>query len=110
MELGRFGLKFCFLNEDLNEESTEISVYGLAEIYNERGRHLASWKPDILWSSLIFQKLLDSKVDLYSVPTTKLLEIVFNTGYKLKLHDNSDNYETMMISYITKRGKSPVIV
>lgn len=75
----------------------------------ENGEVISTWDQKDNWSSLAFQKVLNATVKKYSIPHEKLLEIEFNQGLVLQLHDDTDQYEVMQI-YFDDKTKATCII
>ncbi|RAV60841.1 hypothetical protein DBT42_09310, partial [Aerococcus urinae] len=67
------------------------------------------WNQQTNWSSLDFQKGLNATVESYAVPNDKILEIRFDKGLALQVHDDLDHYETMQI-YFSDESRSMIVV
>lgn len=97
--LGKYDVQFTFLVD------TTIAVQGDVTLLN--GETVISIYESENWSSLSFQKLLMVPVVRYSVPNDRLLQIEFENGLVLQIHDSSDQYESFQI---TKKSSSEIIV
>jgi len=97
---GRYDVQFRF------GSGTCIAVQGDITLLN-RNRELGRWTEDGNWSSLAFQQLLNIPVTNYSVPNDRLLQIEFDNGLLLQVHDSSEQYESFQI---TKEGENEMIV
>jgi hypothetical protein len=75
----------------------------------ENGRPISAWDDQTKWTSLSFQKLLNVTVKSYSVSNDRLLEINFENGLTLQLHDDSEQYEAMQI-YFDDKTKDTIII
>jgi hypothetical protein len=75
----------------------------------ENGKVIATWNQQTNWSSLDFQKVLNATVESYAVPNDKILEIRFDKGLALQVHDDLDHYETMQI-YFSDESRSMIVV
>ena len=88
--LGRYDVQFHF------GSGRSICVQSHVEVW-EADVLIARWDEENNWTSQLFQKLLNAKVQEYSVPNDRLLKIKFEGNIVLHLHDNSDQYESMQI-------------
>lgn len=75
----------------------------------QKNQIIATWDEEKNWSSLEFQKLLNARVESYSVPDENTLEIKFKDDLVLQIHDDSDQYEAMQI-YFDDKNKPAIII
>ena len=94
--LGRYDVQFRFGSKTL------IAVQNRATLL-ENGETIGAWDEETNWTSLAFQRLLNLRVESYSVPNDRLLEIRFYGGLALHLHDDSDQFESI---HIYPRGET----
>jgi hypothetical protein len=73
-----------------------IRAEGRIEVQKD-GVAIAIWTDVDQWTSVAFQPLLTAQVTGYKVTNDRLLTINFNDGFNLLLHDDSDQYETILI-------------
>ena len=90
IRIGRYDVQFHF------NSGRGIYLQGDAEILND-GIVIARWTESTGWSTLAFQQLLNATISGYSVINEKLLEIRFEIGLSLYLHDSFDQYESMQV-------------
>ena len=88
--LGRYDVQLHFGSR------TRIAVQSRATLL-EGGKIIAAWDEKKNWTTLEFQRLLNDPVEGYSVPDDRTLEISFKSGLVLRLHDDSDQFESMQI-------------
>jgi hypothetical protein len=88
--IGRSDVQFRFGSK------RHMCSQGLVEVFHD---HLlvASWNVEAGWSSIEFQRLLHCAIENYNLLDERRLEIVFDGGLALHLHDNSDEFETIQI-------------
>jgi len=101
ISLGRYDVQFVF------DCKSTISLQSRATVLFN-GSEISAWTEDG-WSSLDFQKLLNQTVVGYSVPNDRVIEVQFDSGFTLQLHDDSDQYESMQI-YPPKPDNTIVII
>lgn len=88
--IGRYDVQFRF------GSGRSINVQSDVQIL--RNQHvIAEWNDSKGWSTTAFHELLNARVTGYAVAHEKLLEVSFEGFLLLKLHDNSDQYESMQI-------------
>lgn len=88
--LGRYDVQFLF------GSGTRICVQSLVEVF--AGEELVStWEEERNWTTTAFQKLMNETVDSYAVLSKQTMEIRFQNGLRLSLHDNSTQYESLQI-------------
>lgn len=88
--LGRYDVQFLF------GSGTRICVQSLVEVF--QGEELvATWDDERNWTTSAFQKLLNATVNTYAVINTQTMEIRLQDGLRLRLHDNSTQYESLQI-------------
>jgi len=88
LRLGRYDVQFGF-------QKTSICVQGRVTLLRQ-GHEIATWSQSANWSSLSFQDLLNPVVTRASVINKDLLEIEFDNGLILHIHDGS-RYEVAQI-------------
>lgn len=90
IRVGRYDVQFHF------GSGRGINVQGNVDIL--KGAHvIAEWREEAGWSTVAFHKLLNTTVVGYRVPHERLLEIQFEGELVLRLHDSSEQYESMQI-------------
>jgi hypothetical protein len=89
--LGKYDVQFNF------DSGTSIGVQGRVNVL-DAGTVLSTWEANAGWSSLEFQRLLNSTVTECYVESLTLLVISLAGGLDVDLFDSSDQYETMQIS------------
>lgn len=98
--VGAFDVQFRFGSK------TAICVQSRVTLL-EQLTMIATWDEKTGWSALEFQKVLNVPVTGYSVPNDRLLEIQFQGGLALQVHDDSDQYESLQIY---PRGDSAAVI
>ncbi len=88
--IGRYNVRFIFFGE------RSINVEGDIEILDSQVV-CAKWDALNGWTSTAFQKLLNLPILTYRVSSHTCLEIAFENNLLLRLHDSSDQYESMQI-------------
>ena len=88
--LGRYDVQFLF------GSGTKICVQSLVEVF-EGDELVATWDEKRNWTTTAFQKLLNEMVESYAVLCEETMEIRFQNGLRLRLHDNSTQYESLQI-------------
>jgi hypothetical protein len=73
-----------------------ICVEGFAEVFNGEER-VSAWDQKRNWTNVAFQALLMATIDGYAVLDARMLEIRFQNGLRLRLHDNSTQFESLQI-------------
>ena len=58
---------------------------------------VATWDEERNWTTAAFQKLMNETVDRCVVLSKQTMEIRFQNGLQLRLHDNSTQYESLQI-------------
>lgn len=101
--LGRYDVQLNFDGSGL-----KICVQGPISLI-ENGKVVAKWNDKENWSSLVFQKLLNSIAESFSVRNKHLLEIKFSNGLVLQVHDDNPQYEVAQI-YFEDKSKPTIIV
>jgi len=74
----------------------QITVYSDIEIF-DRKTLIACWNEKSNWSTITFQKLLNTDIVSYEVINDRLLVIRFEGDIELHLKDSSDQYESIEI-------------
>ena len=88
--LGRSDVQFLF------GSGTRICVQSFVEVF--KGEELiATWDEEKNWNTGEFQKLLSATVDAYLVIDERVLEIRLQDKLRLRLHDNSTQFESLQI-------------
>ena len=100
--LGRYEVRFSFNGQ------TTIHLQSRATLL-QNGIEIATWDEEKNWSSLSFQQLLNQAVLGYLVPDNQLLEIQFTDSFLLRLHENSDHYESIQI-YFAGASEPAIII
>ena len=100
ISLGKYDVQFSFLVDTIIAVQSDVTL-----LKGETA--ISTWNESDNWSTLSFQELLNVPVTRYSVPNNKLLQIEFDNGLVLQIHDNLDQYESFQI---TKKGSSEIIV
>ena len=100
--LGRHDVQLNF-----DGSGIKICVQGTISLI-EDGKVIATWT-EHNWSSIDFQNILNATVESYAVPRENLLEIRFEDGLTMQLHDDSDQYETMQI-YFDDETRTTIII
>jgi hypothetical protein len=88
--LGRGDVQFLF------GSGIRICVQSLVEVLQEE-EVVATWDAERNWTTSAFQKLLMVTVDTYAVINERVMEIRLQDGLRLRLHDNSEQYESLQI-------------
>jgi hypothetical protein len=88
--LGRYDVQFLF------GSGTRICVQSLVEVFQDE-ELVAMWDDERNWTSSAVQKLLNATVDTYAVINRRTMEIMLQDGLRLRLHDNSTQYESLQI-------------
>ena len=88
--LGRYDVQFLF------GSGTRICVQSFVEVF-EGEKLVATWDEERNWTTTAFQKLMNETVDSYAVLSKQTMEIRFQNGLRLRLHDNSTQYESLQI-------------
>jgi len=88
--LGRGDVQFRFGSHRV------ICVQSQVEVY-DGDKLVSAWDPRTNWTNGAFQMLLMVAIDGYAVLDARLLEISFQGGLRLRLHDNSAEFESMQI-------------
>lgn len=101
--LGKYSIHFNF-----DDAGIVIYVEGRATV-KENGKIIAEWQQDSNWSSLAFQKIVDAIALRYTVVSEQLLEIEFQNGLTLEIHDDDKAYEAAQI-YFEDKSRKPVII
>lgn len=86
--LGRYDVQFLF------SSGTRICVQSLVEVF-EGEELVATWDEERNCTTTAFQKLM--MVDSCAVLSKQTMEIRFQNGLQLRLHDNSTRYESLQI-------------
>lgn len=97
--LGRYDVQFRF------RSGTNIAVQSDVTLL-DGDKQIATWSEAENWSSLSFQQVFNVKVSSYSVHDDRVLQIEFENGLILRLHDSSDQYESFQIT----RERGEIIV
>jgi hypothetical protein len=100
--LGGYDVQFVF------DSKTTIVVASRVSLF-EHNELVATWNPDINWSDLRFQSLLNTVVLGYSVINDQTLEIRFANNFSLRLYDESDQFESLQI-YFKGDSDSPIVI
>jgi hypothetical protein len=88
--LGRYDVQFLF------DSGRRICAQSFVEVF--QGEELvATWDEAKNWTATAFQKLLNVTVDSYAVMNEQVMEIRLHGGLRLRLHDNSTQYESLQI-------------
>jgi hypothetical protein len=88
--LGRYDVQFLF------GSGTRICAQSLVEVF--QGEELvAIWDEEKNWTTSAFQNLLNVTVDTYAVINERAMEIRLQDGMRLRLYDNSTQYESLQI-------------
>lgn len=98
--LDRFNLRIYF------ECGITFNIEGNVSIV-AGGSIVSTWNQADNWSTVEFQRLFSFPVSHYSVPHDRLLEIEFSNQTILRLHDESDQYESFLI---TRKDRDEIIV
>lgn len=101
--LGRYDIQLNFTGSGI-----KFCIQGNISLL-ENGKVIATWNEETNWSSLDFQKVLNATVESYAIPNEKLLEIRFDKGLILQIHDDSDQYEAMQI-YFDDESRSLIVI
>lgn len=88
--LGRYDVQFLF------GSGSSIAVQSLIEVFHG-DELIATWDEDVNWTSSNFQRLLNVSVTSYSVIDERVLEICLREEFRLRLHDNSEQFESVQI-------------
>ena len=88
--LGRYDVQFLFYS------GNRICVQNLVEVF-EGEELVATWDEERNWTTAAFQKLMNETVDRCVVLSKQTMEIRFQNGLQLRLHDNSTQYESLQI-------------
>ena len=97
-DLNFLGLGRRDIQLDFNGSGIKFCIQGNVTLL-ENGKVIATWNEQTNRSSLDFQKVLNATVESYAIPIEKLLEIRFDKGLTLQIHDDSDQYEAMQIYF-----------
>jgi len=73
-----------------------MCVQSLVEVF-EGEELVATWDEERNWTTTAFQKLMNETVDSCVVLSKQTMEIRFQSGLQLRLHDNSTQYESLQI-------------
>lgn len=73
-----------------------ICVQSSAEVF-EGEKLVSAWDQNNGWTNASFQRLLMVSVYAYVLRNERLLEIKFQDGLRLQLHDNSTQFESLQI-------------
>jgi hypothetical protein len=90
IRLGRYDVQFLFCS------GISIAVQSLIEVL-QGDELIATWDVELNWTSSNFQKLLNVTVISYSVIDERTLEIQLHEELRLRLHDDSEQYESLQI-------------
>ncbi len=101
--LGKYSIHFNF-----DDAGIVIYVEGRATLL-EHGKVIAEWQQDSNWTSLEFQKIVDAIAIRYKVVSENLLEIEFQHGLTLQIHDDDKAYEAAQIYFEDKSRKTVII-
>lgn len=101
--LGKYSIHFNF-----DDAGIVIYVEGRATLL-ENGKVIAEWQQDSNWTSLEFQKIVDAIALRYRVVSENLLEIEFQHGLTLQIHDDHKEYEAAQI-YFEDKSRPPIII
>lgn len=88
--LGRYDVQFIFGSGSCIAVQSRIEVFHGEEL-------VATWDEHVNWTSSNFQRLLNVSVTSYSVIDERVLEIRLREEFKLRLHDNSEQFESVQI-------------
>jgi len=89
--LGKYQIQFCFRSGET------ISVESKIEIWSKQ-RIVCIWnRKTHQWSNQLFQELLGVEVSGFRVENDTTLSINFGNDCTLKLYDDSDEYESIVI-------------
>ena len=88
--VGRYDVQFKF------DTDVSIALQSRAVVLQE-GEPAATWSEDEGWSSTGYQNLLNRSVVAFSIESESVLEIAFADEWRLRLYDESDQYESMQI-------------
>ena len=100
--LGPFDVQFRFGSD------TCIAVQGRVTLV-AAGDVMCEWTVLGGWSNGEFQRLFNCSIETYAVLNDRLLEIGFQGGLALHLHDDSDQFESLQI-YLKGDVVGPVVV
>jgi hypothetical protein len=88
--IGKYDVQFNF------DSGVTIALQSHAEVLGQ-DKLIASWSAPSGWSSLTFCELLNRTVTHAHVLTERIIEIQFSDDFVLRLHDNSDQFESIQI-------------
>lgn len=88
--MGRYDVQFLFGSGSCIAVQSPIEVFHGDEL-------IATWDEDVNWTSSNFQRLLNVSVTSYSVIDERVLEICLREEFRLRLHDNSEQFESVQI-------------
>jgi hypothetical protein len=97
--LGKYDVQFAF------DSGAGIAVQSKATLICD-GTTVAVWSEEEGWSSLAFQDLLNQSVESGEVIDERAFELHFTANFVLRLHDTSDQYESLRIHILGQ----PVLV
>jgi hypothetical protein len=86
--LGKYNVQFVFDSGAMVAVQSKVTL-----ILN--GTTVAAWSAEDGWSSLAYQGLLNESVESAEVIDERTLELEFTGNFILRLHDTSDQYESM---------------
>ena len=89
IHVGAYDLQFELGDVCFNVQS-ELKLF-------KEGAHIATWKPGI-WPPKELYELFNLEVEGVSIPNSKEIAISFKRGLSAHLYDNSEQYESMIIS------------
>ncbi|MBH3410676.1 MULTISPECIES: hypothetical protein [Pseudomonas] len=90
IRMGRYDVQLLF------GSGSCIAVQSLIEVFHG-DELIATWDEDVNWTSSNFQRLLNVSVTSYSVIDERVLEICLSEEFRLRLHDNSEQFESVQI-------------
>lgn len=99
IRVGQFDLQFTF--GDVN-----FAVTSPVHLFRD-GKIIAHWEEG-QWPEPKFYDMMNTNVTKCDIVNTRLIVILFENGVELHLEDNSDQYESMVITF--KGKQSPWII
>ena len=98
---GRFDVQFRLSSGLLFNVRGDVSLL-------DGNLEVGKWTEQEGWTTLAFQRLTNVRIKEYRVPNNRLLQMVFENGLTLQLHDSSDQYESFQI--VVKGGELWIVV
>jgi hypothetical protein len=97
LRIGSADLQFTFDNGSGLPGAVNFAVWSVVGLFRA-GRLLAHWEAG-KWPDPGFYEILNIEVIRWEVPNDRLIVLEFANGIEMHLEDDSDQYESMGISF-----------